>query len=311
MIFMKPKVYIDGKEGTTGLQIYQRLGERDDIELLLIDEALRKDVNERKKLINSADIVFLCLPDDAAIEAVSLAEKDSVRIIDASTAHRTHPDWVYGLPELSPSRRQEIAKANRVANPGCHATGFISIVYPLVQRGIMPKDYPVTCFSLTGYSGGGKKKINQYENEKTPDMYAPQIYGLNLKHKHLPEMMAVTGLEKRPVFSPIIDDYYKGMAVSVPLHNNMLSGKNTAESIRSFFEEYYSNEYFISVAPQLGDGTLESNFNIGTNFLEITVSGDDELTLVTARFDNLGKGASGAAVQNMNIMLGFDEKTGL
>ncbi len=308
---MKPRIYIDGKEGTTGLQIYDRLGGRGDIELLLIDEDKRKDVSERKKLINSADIVFLCLPDAAAKEAVSLIENENVRVIDASTAHRISPGWDYGFPELSRERRQAIAASKRVANPGCHATGFISTVYPLIRLGILPEDYPLTCFSLTGYSGGGKKMINQYENEKTGGLFAPRIYGLNLSHKHVPEMMAVTGLKCKPSFSPIVDDYYKGMATSIALHNSLLPGKPTAAGIRDRLAEYYGGQRFISVAPLRDSGMLEANFNAGTNNLEISVCGGDDVTLLTARFDNLGKGASGAAVQNMNIMLGLDESAGL
>ena len=308
---MKPKIFIDGQEGTTGLQIYDRLGKRDDIELLLIDEPKRKDTQERKKLINAADIVFLCLPDNAAKEAVTLVENEKTRVIDASTAHRTNPNWVYGLPELSPEQRAKIAKARYVANPGCHATGFIISVYPLIALGILPLDYPLTCFSLTGYSGGGKPMIADYEQRKTEPMAAPGLYALGLKHKHLPEMMSVTGLTRPIIFCPIIDDYYKGMATSVTLHNDMLIGSPTAEGIRQKLAQYYAGQHFVTVAPELGSGFLHSNWGAGTNNLEITVSGNDTQTVVTSRFDNLGKGASGAAVQNMNIMLGELETKGL
>lgn len=308
---MKPKIYIDGQEGTTGLQIYDRLGKRGDIALLLIDPDKRKDISERKKLINSADIVILCLPDDAAREAVALIENDNTRVIDASTAHRTAPGWVYGFPELSGSQRERIKTAKRLANPGCHAVGFVSLVYPLVSLGILPKDYPLTCFSMTGYSGGGKKMIAQYEEEKTPDLYAPRLYGLNLRHKHFTEMTGITGLERAPIFVPVVDDYDKGMATTIMLHNALLGGKQTAQSIREALAAYYKGQRFVSVAPELGSGYLNSNWGTGTNSLEITVSGTDDETIVTARFDNLGKGASGAAVQNMNIMLGFPEETGL
>ena len=309
----KPRVFIDGKEGTTGLQIYDRLGARDDIELLLIDEELRKDVSEREKLINSADIVFLCLPDDAAREAAGLVDPAGrTRVIDASTAHRTADGWIYGFPELSQARREAIASARFVANPGCHATGFIASVYPLVASGILPKNCPLTCFSLTGYSGGGKKMIAQYEApEKPRELFAPRIYGLDLSHKHLPEMTAVTGLEEKPVFCPIVDDYYAGMATTVALHDRMLKGGVTAASIRDALAGWYAHCRFVTVEEKLGSGMLEANAYVGTNELHITVSGGDELTLVTARFDNLGKGASGAAVQNMNIMLGMDEAVGL
>ena len=300
---MKPKVFIDGREGTTGLQIYDRLGQRDDIELLLIDEAKRKDVSARKELINSADVVFLCLPDAAARESVALVENPSTRVIDASTAHRTDPAWVYGFPELSKEQREKIANARFIANPGCHATGFIAAVYPLVTAGILPRDYPLTCFSLTGYSGGGKSMIRDYEEEKTPEMCSPRLYGLNLSHKHMPEMMYVTGLTRRPVFCPVVSDYYCGMAVTIMLHNGLLNGKPTAEGLRKKLAEYYAGERFVMVAPELGSGTLESNWGAWTNNLELTVSGDDELTMITARFDNLGKGASGAAVQNLDLLL--------
>ena len=300
---MKPVIFIDGREGTTGLQIYDRLGSRDDIELLLIDDSKRKDVSERRKLINSADLVFLCLPDAAARESVSLIENDNTRVIDASTAHRTNPGWVYGFPELSGQQREKIARARLVANPGCHATGFIAAVYPLISQGILPRDYPLTCFSLTGYSGGGKAMIRAYEEEKTPEMNSPRLYGLDLSHKHLPEMTYVTGLTRPPVFCPVVDDYYAGIAATIMLHNDMLCGKPTAAEILGRLKEYYADERFVTVSPELGSGMLESNWGVGSNGLELTVSGRDDLTIVTARFDNLGKGASGAAVQNMEIML--------
>jgi N-acetyl-gamma-glutamyl-phosphate reductase len=308
---MKPKIYIDGKEGTTGLQIFDRLGARGDIDLLLIDDNKRKDVAERKKLLNAADIVFLCLPDDAAREAVSLTENDTTRVIDASTAHRVSPGWTYGLPELSLEIRESIGASKRVANPGCHATGFLTIAYPLVALGILPEDYPVTCFSLTGYSGGGKKMIAQYESGKTADLFAPRIYGLELRHKHLPEMREVAGLTREPIFCPIVDDYYSGMATSVTLHGELLRGSPSTESIREALADYYAGQRFVTVAERLGSGTLESNWGVGTNNLEITVSGSGGTTVITSRFDNLGKGASGAAVQNMNIMLGIGEELGL
>ena len=304
---MKAKIFIDGQEGTTGLQIYDRLGGRDDIELLIIDPEKRKDVSERRRLINSADLVFLCLPDEAAIESAALVENSSTKVIDASTAHRTNPDWVYGFPELSKEQRGKIAKAQRVANPGCHATGIISSAYPLIHYGILPKDYPLTCVSLTGYSGGGKSMIHDYEVEKTPEMFAPRMYGLNLKHKHLPEIIHMTGLTRPPVFLPVVDDYYAGIAASISLHNEMLTGNPSAQDILEKLLEYYEGERYITVMPQLGEAMLESNWGAGTNDLEITVSGYEDLTVVTARFDNLGKGASGAAVQNMEIMLDLEE----
>jgi len=304
---MKPKIFIDGREGTTGLQIDERLSERIDIELLTIAESKRKDVSERKKLLNEADLVFLCLPDDAARESASLIGNSHTRVIDASTAHRTNPGWVYGFPELSKEQRTKIASAKRVANPGCHATGIIAAAYPLISLGIMPRSYPLTCISLTGYSGGGKTMIHAYDNEKTPGMHSPRMYGLDLRHKHLPEIVAITNLDVPPVFCPVVSDYYSGIATTIALHNNMLIGSPTAEGIRQKLADYYSGERFVTVAPELGSGMLESNWGIGTNALELTVSGNDGQTIVTARFDNLGKGASGAAVQNMNIMLGVDE----
>lgn len=310
---MKPVIYIDGKEGTTGLQIYERLGSRDDLTLLLIDEDKRKDPKERAKLMNQADIVFLCLPDAAAREAVTLVTNPNTRIIDASTAHRTNPDWDYGFPELSSEKRQAIANSKRVANPGCHATGFISIVYPLVKLGILPKDYPMSFFSLTGYSGGGKKMIASYESEDKPQEYfAPRIYGLSLNHKHLPEMKAVCEIDNPPVFAPVVDDYYKGMAGTLSLVNNKLNGNQTAEQIHRALCDYYKDQKFVTVAPFGGDtDMLGANTMAGKDSLKIVVCGNENQTMITALFDNLGKGASGAAVQNMNIMLSMDETTGL
>ena len=308
----KPKIYIDGKEGTTGLQIYERLGSREDIELLLIDENKRKDSYERKKLIHAADLVFLCLPDAASIEAVELAKGSSAKIIDASTAHRVKSGWDYGLPELSKEKRENIKVSKRVANPGCHATGFITSVYPLTNKGIILPDMPLTAFSLTGYSGGGKKMIASYESDdKTNDLYAPRVYGLNLKHKHLLEMTKICGLENPPVFCPIVNDYYKGMAVTVMINNSMLSKKVTAENIHEIIGEHYKDEKLINVHPFGYDGMISANTFAGKDSLEIIVNGHEDQTIVTALFDNLGKGASGAAVQNMNLMLGFDEYKGL
>lgn len=310
---MKTKVYIDGQVGTTGLQIYERIGNRTDLELLRIDEDKRHDTDERRKFLNSADIVFLCLPDAGAIEAVSLIENPDVRVIDASTAHRTSDDWVYGYPELSKEQRAAIAAGKRVANPGCHATGLISSVAPLVKMGILPADYPVTCYSLTGYSGGGKKMIAQYEaQDRDEKLSAPGIYGLSLKHKHIPEMQKVTGLTYPPVFMPIVDDYYKGMATTIMLQNRLLPGQPSAEEICTRLQEYYADEHFVTVLPyDAKQGTVYANALAGTNHLQLVVCGYEDQTSVTALFDNLGKGASGAAVQNMNIMLGLDEAIGL
>lgn len=310
---MKTKVYIDGQSGTTGLQIYDRIGQREDLELLRIPEELRHDPDERKKYLNSADIVFLCLPDEGAREAVSFIDNPNVRVIDASTAHRTNPDWTYGYPELSKAQREAIRTSKRVANPGCHATGFISTTAPLVAMGVIPKDYPMSCYSLTGYSGGGKKMIAEYEAEGRSELLdAPGIYGLNLHHKHLPEMQTVTGLAYPPVFMPVVDDYYKGMATTIMLQNRLLPGQPSAEEICAKLADYYRDEHFVSVVPfGENDSKLYANKLAGTNRLEIVVCGHEEQTTVTTLFDNLGKGASGAAVQNMNIMLGLPEETGL
>lgn len=303
----KPKVYIDGKEGTTGLQIYDRLAVRQDIDLLLIDEDRRKDVEERKKLLNAADLVFLCLPDVAAIEAVSLIENDCTRVIDASTAHRTNHAWDYGFPELSKEHRAAIIKSKRVANPGCHASGFIASVYPLVKLGVIAADQAVCAYSLTGYSGGGKKLIAEYEDpDRDPRHDSHRIYGTNLKHKHLPEMQAVCGLTQPPVFSPILGDFYKGMATTVLLPNV------DAAMVQEQLTAYYEGQTFVSVAPLGGDeSVIYADTLAGTNQLRLIVCGHEGQTTVTALFDNLGKGASGAAVQNMNLMLGFDETAAL
>jgi len=309
---VKPKVYIDGKEGTTGLQIYDRLAQREDIELILIDEAKRKDPVERKRLMDAADIVFLCLPDAAAVEAVGLIESPTTRVIDASTAHRTNPDWDYGFPELSPAHREAIKTSKRVANPGCHATGFISVVYPMVATGILPKETALSCFSLTGYSGGGKKMIADYEGEgKTFEMNSPCPYAMGQGHKHLPEMQKICGLDAKPVFTPIVDDYYKGMSTTVSFHMSWLKGVSTLEEVRQKIADHYAGAVMVQVAPTTDAAKVYGNAKAGQDTLTIVVAGNDEQFTVTALFDNLGKGASGAAVQNMNIMLGLDETTGL
>ena len=314
---MKKKVFIDGKAGTTGLQIYERLGKRDDIELLLIDEDKRKDSEERARLINSSDITFLCLPDAAAKEAVSLCTNPEVRIIDASTAHRTNPDWDYGFPELSERHRENIRNSKRVANPGCYASGFISLVYPLVKAGVLPEDYPLTCHAVSGYSGGGNKMIAAMEGEnKTEEMFSPRQYALGQTHKHLPEMQAVCGLKYKPMFNPIVDDYYNGMVVSVPLISRCLTKNYTPKDIHEILSAHYAGQHFVKVCEPggtetLADGFIAANTLAGTNNMQIFVCGNDEQILLMSRFDNLGKGASGAAVQSMNIMLGIDEATGL
>lgn len=311
------KVFIDGKEGTTGLQIFERLPKRNDIEILLIDEDKRKDVNERKRLINESDITFLCLPDAAAIEAVSLVENPNTRIIDASTAHRTNPAWDYGFAELSKAHREAIANSKRVANPGCYASGFISLVYPLVQAGVIPKDYPVISHAVSGYSGGGKKMIASIEGaDKTKAMCSPRQYALTQSHKHIPEMQKICGLQFEPMFNPIVDDYYAGMVVSLPLITRTLPKKYTPADIHEILSAHYAGQRFVKVMElggkeTLPDGFLSANDLEGTNDMQLFVFGNEERILLCSRLDNLGKGASGAAVQNMNIMLGIDEATGL
>ncbi len=309
---MKPKIFIDGKEGTTGLQIFERLGSRTDIELMLLDESLRKDTQARKQMINEADLVFLCLPDAAAVEAVTLVENPEVKIIDASTAHRTDPEWVYGFAELNETQEQKIRNSKRTANPGCHATGFISIIAPLVMSGIINENYPISCHSLTGYSGGGKKMITEYESERTDErLNSCREYAITLNHKHIPEMMAVTGLKRKPLFFPIIGDYHSGMTTTIGLNNDMLEKKMTPRQIHEFLSGHYAGKKYVRVLPYAGEGfidprgILESNRNVGTNYLDIVVSGNEEQTLIASMFDNLGKGASGAAVQNMELMLGL------
>lgn len=315
---MKFKVFVDGQEGTTGLQIHDYLSVRSDLEILTIDPAKRKDPEARRALINEADIVFLCLPDAAAIEAVSLAANNKTRFIDASTAHRTHPDWTYGLPELNKEQRELIRQSHRVSNPGCHATGFILALYPLIHEGIVPADYPVTCQSLTGYSGGGKKLIEKYENNSSgvETLHFPKPYALKLNHKHLPEMHKVTGLTFPPHFVPVVSDFYKGIAVSIPLLSRHLNKQLSAKDVHGFLSSYYESESFVRVMPFESDAYIENGFfNLevcnNTNRFELFIFGNNDQILLMSRFDNLGKGASGAAIQNMNIMLGLDEGLGL
>lgn len=313
---MKTKIFIDGSEGTTGLRIYERFEGRDDVELLKISSELRKDVNERKRLINESDITFLCLPDVAARESVSLVENDHVRIIDTSTAHRTEEGWAYGFAELSDAHRDAIKNGKRIAVPGCYATGFISLVYPMIAKEIMPADYPVSAFGLSGYSGAGKKVIAAYEADERPvDFDAPREYALTQQHKHLKEMQKITGLAKTPLFSPIICDYYSGMVMSVPLYTDMLNGTQTVESVHKMFSEFYAGEKFIKVMPldaEAGEGNmLAGNACSGWDGLRIFITGNEERIVLSSQFDNLGKGASGAAIQCLNIMLGCEEDKGL
>ena len=315
---MATKVFVDGSEGTTGLRIFERFQNRDDIEILKIDPELRKDPQERRKLINASDITFLCLPDAAAREAVSLIDPDNdhVVIIDTSTAHRTEEGWAYGFPELSQGHLDAVKNGRRIAVPGCYATGFISLVYPLISGGILPKDYPVSSFALSGYSGAGKKTIAVYESPDRPTEFSSgREYALAQQHKHLKEMKAVTGLSRTPLFSPIIDDYYSGMVVSVPLYTDMLSAHGSVSEILSFFREYYKDQKFIKVAEDddetAASGFLAGNALSGWDGLKIYVTGNDERIVVSSQFDNLGKGASGAAIECMNIKLGCDAAKGL
>lgn len=313
---MKTKIFIDGSEGTTGLRIHERFAGRDDVEILPIASELRKDAGERKRLINESDITFLCLPDVAARESVSLIENENVRIIDTSTAHRTEEGWAYGFPELSGEFRDKISKGKRIAVPGCYATGFISLVYPLIQSGIMPRDYPVATFAMSGYSGAGRKAIAVYESEdRAPEFDAPREYALSQQHKHLKEMTKITGLQRTPLFSPMVCDYYSGMIVTLPLYTDLLNGKPSLQEVQEKLAAFYEREPFIQVMP-LGsedetNGFLAGNARSGWDGLEIFVTGNEDRILLSSRFDNLGKGASGAAIQCMNIVMGVDEKRGL
>lgn len=310
------KVFIDGKEGTTGLRIYERFANREDIELLLIDEEKRKDVNERKRLINESDVTFLCLPDQASIEAVSLVENNKTKIIDASTAHRTLDTWAYGFPELGEDFYNKIKNSNRVAVPGCYASGFMSIVYPLLNLDIIDKNYPITCNALSGYSGAGKKAIVEYENNDRDVKYdAPRLYAMGQTHKHLKEMKAICKLEYEPLFNPYVCDYYSGMLVTIPLHKKLLKSEMSIKEIHDKLSKYYEGKKFVKVMPysETGteDGFLSANKLSGLDYLTIYVNGNDDRISITACLDNLGKGASGAAIECMNIMLGLDETTSL
>lgn len=312
-----PKIFIDGKEGTTGLKIYERFANRSDIEILQIDDEKRKDPVEKAKMINASDYTFLCLPDAASIESVALCTNPETRIIDASTAHRTNPEWAYGFPELDKSFREKIVSYNRVAVPGCYASGSNAILYPLVKSGILPKDYPVVIHAVSGYSGAGKKAIAQYEAEgRNPELDSPRLYALTQAHKHLPEIKKISGLDFEPVFNPYVCDYFQGMTVTVGLHSRLLSKKVTAKDVWQMFADQYEGTNFVKVAGFMGEGTLTEQFIpantlANTNDMQVFVYGNDDRIMVTTRFDNLGKGASGAAVQCLNVMMGIDETTGL
>jgi N-acetyl-gamma-glutamyl-phosphate reductase len=312
-------VFVDGQEGTTGLQIRDRLASHGGVRVLEIEPDRRKDAARRAELINQADVVFLCLPDEAAREAVALIEPGNLRtrVIDASTAHRVADGWTFGLPELGHEQRAAVAGARRVANPGCHAAGFILALAPLVATGLVPRDYPVTCHSLTGYSGGGKSMIAEYEAARELHaLDAARMYGLGLVHKHLPEMRVYTGLAHAPVFVPIVDNFYKGMAVAVPLHLRLLAPGTTRARIHETLAAHYEGERFVRVLPLDDEMATDRGFfdalaANGTNRNDVVVFGNDERVVVVSRLDNLGKGASGSAVQCLNLMLGFDEGTAL
>lgn len=312
----KVKIFIDGSEGTTGLRIHERFAEREDVELLPISSELRKDKEERKRLINSSDITFLCLPDAAAEESVSLVENDHVRIIDTSTAHRTMEGWAYGFPELSKEHREAIAAGNRIAVPGCYATGFISLVYPMVAEGLISADYPVSAFGISGYSGGGRKMIAAYEAEEREDaLLAPREYALSQAHKHLREMKKIPGLKREPLFSPIVADYYSGMVVSVPVYTELMNKGRTPQEVWKYLADFYAGSRFVRVMPfgaeEASANMLAGNAMSGRDSLRIYVTGNEDRVLLSSQFDNLGKGASGAAIQCLNIALGCEESKGL
>ena len=305
------KVFIDGSAGTTGLRIYERIANREDVELIVLPDAVRKDPQARKNAINSADVVFLCLPDDAAREAVSFVENENVTVIDASTAHRTLEGWAYGFPELSKNHEEKITKSKRIAVPGCHASGFIALVYPLIEAGYLDKDALLTCHSITGYSGGGKKMIAEYEDEnRNPLLDAPRQYALGQQHKHLKEMKAICGLENAPIFCPIVSSFYSGMTVTVPLFASMLK-KGSVEDIKALYKAKYTSE-FVQYVEQVDEGGLLSGLaNSQKDSMKVTVAGNEDRILLIASYDNLGKGASGAAIECMNIAIGADKTKGL
>lgn len=310
---MAYKVFIDGKEGTTGLKIFERFATRNDIEIITIDDEKRKDPVEKAKMINASDFTFLCLPDAAAIESAELCTNPKTRIIDASTAHRVNPAWAYGFPELSSDLRKKIEESSRVAVPGCYASGSNAILYPLVKSGIMPSDYPVVIHAVSGYSGAGKKAIAQYEaTDRDVGLDTPRLYALTQQHKHLPEIKIISGLDYEPIFNPYVCDYFQGMTVTVGLHARLLNKKVTVKDVWEMFKNHYEGCRFVQVVGFMGEGTLPEQFipantMAGTNNMQVFVYGNDDRIMITTRFDNLGKGASGAAVQCMNIMMGIDE----
>ncbi len=309
---MGKRVFIDGQAGTTGLQIVSRLSGRDDIEMVNIEDSKRKDITQRARCYASADLVILCLPDNASCSAISDLAGENTRILDASSAFRTHPDWVYGLPELNSGQGKLIANSDRVSNPGCYATGYILTVQPLVREKLIPSDIALTVQGLSGYSGGGNKAIEQWENSDLPT----QPYALNLNHKHLPEMLCYAGPTRAPVFSPIIANYYAGMIVQVPISHNNCEAGFSHDAVFEAWDSHYRDTPFIRVhkpgdLSALSEGRLSPTACNNTNYLDLFVFGNDTQSVLLARYDNLGKGASGAAVQNMNLMLGITQTTGL
>jgi N-acetyl-gamma-glutamyl-phosphate reductase len=313
---MKHRVFVDGQEGTTGLRIHEYLAQRADIEVLRIGADKRKDAAERARLLNTADVAFLCLPDAAAREAAALVTNPRTCLVDASTAHRTAPGWVFGMPELAPEQRALLRQSKRIANPGCHASGFILLVRPLVDAGLLPAATPLTATSITGYSGGGKKMIEQYQAGSDARLQAPRPYALTLSHKHLPEMTTHSALRVQPVFMPIVGNFYKGLAVSVPLHVSQLKPDANGAQLHAALQQRYASERFVRVMPLSDPATLEDGFFDpqacnDTNRVDLFVFASDTQVLLMARLDNLGKGASGAAVQAMNVHLGLDEGVGL
>lgn len=315
---MTTKVFVDGQEGTTGLKIFEYLSARDDIEILRIDDARRKDVDERRRLINASDVTFLCLPDVASRESVSLVDADNHRtvMIDASTAFRTQDDWAYGLPELMPAQRERMRTAKRIAVPGCHASAFVLAMKPLVEGGLVSADFAAHAYSISGYSGGGKKLIAEYEAGGNARLTSPRPYALGLNHKHLPEMAVRSGLKNGPVFTPIVGNFLKGLAVTTYFSPNQLARSAKPQDVQNLFAEYYANEPFIRVLPfnaetNLDDGFFDVQACNDTNRVDLFVFGNDERFVTVSRLDNLGKGASGAAIQCMNLAIGADEETGL
>ncbi len=308
----KIKVFIDGSVGTTGLRIHERLSSRQDVELITLPEEVRKDLDSRVEAIKASDVTFLCLPDAASKEICEAVGDCDTKILDTSTAHRTNPAWAYGFPELSEEFRKKLLASKRIAVPGCHASGFCSIVAPLVAHGIIAPDYPITATSITGYSGGGKKMIAEYADQNRPEEFnAPRQYGITQTHKHLPEMKAICGLENEPCFSPIVGDFYSGMTVTIPLFGKMLKKPMTVEEIHKVFEEHYKSQKMIKVLPLDFEGMIGTNRMSGKDSMEIIISGNNDRILIASCFDNLGKGASGAAVQCFNLITGTDETTGL